>query len=80
MSTEDIRFDGESLMCPDDSPFESYEFIYHGYASPVRRSTRLEGRDIRCGTIVSEFAAHLVACGYSPSLVEKYIPNWRSLD
>lgn len=65
---------------PSSSPYESHEFIYQSLSTPARRVThKLEGYDLRCGTLVGEFAAHLVACGYSPSLIEEFIPSWRNL-
>jgi len=61
-------------------PPERHSFCYTQYGQPERRvEMTLDGRDLAIGFVIGEFAAHLVACGYSSALVETYIPSWGNI-
>lgn len=61
-------------------PPERHTFSYTQYGSPERVVTMdLNGRELHAGLVIGEFAAHLVACGYSPELIEQYIPSWANI-
>lgn len=62
------------------NPPEIHSFCYTQHGQPERRvQMTLDGRDLAIGFVIGEFAAHLVACGYSSALVETYIPSWGNI-
>lgn len=65
-----------TLACPP----ERHMFHYAQYGQPERRVEMvIDGPDLAVAYVIGEFAAHLVACGYSAELVGVYIPWWNNI-